>query len=145
MLKKILGYLWASPVTLVGALYATLFCALGWYAWEGVKEDGLVWRVNSYKCPAWLLKLWNNWGGHAIGNVVVLRYTSQESPTTLKHELKHVDQVMRLGVFQPLLYGLNFLAIKLGCTGSHPYYDNIFEIDARRHAGQPVDVVDRRS
>jgi hypothetical protein len=48
---------------------------------------------------------------------------------------------MRLGIFQPIMYGLNMLAIKVGCPGSDPYYDNCFEIDARRSAGQVIDVV----
>ena len=144
MLKKILGYLWASPVTAVGLLYTATFWALGWHKWEGVKGDALVWRVDQEKAPKWLLKRWMNWGGHAIGNVVVLRYTIDESPTTLVHEQKHVDQVMRLGIFQPVIYGLNMAAIKLGCPGSHPYYDNIFEVDARRHAGQTIDLTSRK-
>jgi hypothetical protein len=140
MLKKILGYLWASPVTFVGLLYTTAFWALGWHTWVGTKGDGLVWKVNHDKAPQWLMNYWKKWGGHAIGNVVVLRDSVEESQRTLTHELKHVDQVMRLGVFQPILYGLNLLAIKYGCPGSDPYYDNPFEIDARRHAGQVIDM-----
>jgi hypothetical protein len=145
MWKKIFGYAWAAPVTAIGLLYATACWALGWYKWEGIHGDGLVWSVSTEKSPGWLLKLWMNWNGHAIGNAVVLRHTPEEIPVTLVHELKHVDQVMRLGIFHPVIYGLNMAAIKLGCPGSHPYYDNIFEIDARRHAGQPVDVTQRKS
>ena len=139
MWKKILGYLWASPVTIVGLLYVNLCYLLGWYDWVALRGDGLVWRVND-SSPSWLKKLWKNWGGHAIGNVVVLNTSVELDSKTLTHELKHVDQVMRLGVFQPIIYGLNLFAIKLGCPGSNPYYDNCFEIDARRAAGQPVDM-----
>ena len=144
-IKKFLGYLWASPITLLGLLYASAFWALGWYKWAGRHSDALVWQVSEEDCPEWLRKYWKSWDGHAIGNVVVLKYLPSEIPTTLTHELKHVDQVMRLGIFQPIVYGLSFLAIKYGCPGSNPYYDNPFEIDARRAAGQVIDRVGKNN
>ena len=58
----------------------------------------------------------------------------------LRREQEHVHQCMVLGVFQPILYGLNYLTIKIACRHSDPYYSNSFEIDARRAAGQVVDV-----
>lgn len=138
-LKKCLGYAWASPVTAVGLLYASACHAIGWYRWVGVKEDALVWQVTN-KSPMWLLKLWSAWAGHAIGNVVVMNVNFVTKPKFLQHELVHVRQCMRLGVFHPIIYGITYLAIKLGCETSHPYWDQVFEIDARRAVGQPVDV-----
>jgi hypothetical protein len=129
-MKKILGYIWASPVTLIGLIYSCLFWLLKWHKWQGIEHNCLIWQINRDKAPKWLLKLWTNWNGHAIGNVVVL---NTNDPKTLIHESKHVDQVMRLGVFQPIFYLLNMLIIYLGCSGSHPYRDNIFETDARKH------------
>lgn len=139
-IKKILGYVWASPVTLLGLLYASLFWALGWYNWGGVEEDGLVWEVDNSSIPNWLKAYWRNWGGHAIGNVVVLKYPMEKYPELLAHELRHVEQVMRLGVFQPIVYGINLLAIRVGCPGTDPYHYNPFEVDARRVAGQDIEV-----
>lgn len=133
-------YVWAAPVTLIGLIYVILFKALGWYTFEGRHGDGLVWQLNPQKAPTFLMKYWKNWAGHAIGNVVVLRNNIEQNPRTLRHELKHVDQVMRLGVFQPIVYGLCLLAIRFGCPGSHPYYSNPFEIDARRAAEQIIDI-----
>lgn len=137
---KFLGYVWASPVTFVGLTYASLFAALGWYKWLGVRGDALVYIVNREKSPSWLKRAWYNWAGQAIGNVVVLISEPTEKDTILKHELKHVDQVMRLGVFQPIVYAINLLAIKIGCPGSDPYFSNPMEIDARRAAGQVIDM-----
>lgn len=139
-LKKLAGYAWASPVTFFGLFYAASFRALGWYRWHGVEGDGLVFMLDMQKAPRWLVNLWKGWAGHAIGNVVVLSNQLYVSGKTLTHELKHVDQVMRLGVFQPIMYGLNMIAIKVGCPGSDPYFDCPFEIDARRAAGQVIDV-----
>lgn len=136
----ILGYAWAFPVTLPGIIYASFFQLLGWHNWIGLKGDALVWVINPQKSPQFLLNLWKGWGGHTIGNVVVLRSPPDEKAVILVHEQKHVDQCMRLGIFQPIMYGLNMLAIKVGCPGSDPYYSNPFEVDARRAAGQIIDI-----
>lgn len=138
-LKKYLGYAWTSPVSLVGLTYAGLFHLVGWYKWHGVREDGLVWLVGE-SSPDWLKKAWKSWSGHAIGNVVVLNVDPDKKTQVLQHELVHVRQCMRLGVFQPLIYGISWLGIKFGCESSDPYYSNPFEIDARRAVGQIVDV-----
>jgi len=135
-----IGYVWAFPVTFWGLSYASFFNLIGWYVWHGVEGEALVWLVNDKKIPTWLSRLWKNWGGHAIGNVIVLKYDPSVKPLVLKHEQKHVDQVMRLGIFQPIVYAINLVAIRLGCSGSDPYFSNPFEIDARRYAGQVIDV-----
>lgn len=137
--KKLLGYVWASPVTVAGLLYAGVFHALGWYQWHGRVEDGLVWRTSS-KSPEWLSKLWKNWAGHAIGNIVVLNCDPSKKTLTLQHELVHVRQCMRLGIFQPIIYAISSVGIYLGCESSDPYWTNPFEIDARRTVGQIVDI-----
>jgi hypothetical protein len=139
--KKILGYTWAAPVTFFGLTYSSVFWAFRWHKWHGVEGDALVWTVDSDRAPKWLNGLWTKWGGHTIGNVIVLKNPPREGTSLLVHEQQHVLQCMRLGIFQPLLYGMNMLAIKIGCPSSHPYFDCPFEIDARRAAGEPVDVV----
>lgn len=139
-IKKCAGYAWASPVTLVGLAYVGLFSSLGWYKWVGVNGDALVWKTSLPDCPAYVQSFWLSWAGHAIGNVVVMNEKYVDNQKILKHEQKHVDQVMRLGIFQPLIYSLSYIGIKFGCPGSHPYYDNPFELDARRAAGQLIDV-----
>lgn len=140
--KSIVGYIWSFPVTFFGLAYALAFHAMGWYLWFGVRGDALVWLVEPTRAPRWLMSLWKGWGGHTIGNVVVLSQDpSRNNSIILTHEQKHVNQCMRLGIFQPIMYGLNMLAIKWGCPGSDSYYDNPFEIDARRHAGQKIDIV----
>jgi hypothetical protein len=143
---RILGWFWAAPVTLVGLVYALTFWALGWHKWYGLSDDALVWTVNLNKAPVRLLLMWSGWGGHTIGNVVIVKYSPLDGPRqaqTLLHEQQHVRQGMILGVFHPVMYGLIWLSIKLACKNSHPYYDSSFEVDARRGAGQDVDVYGR--
>lgn len=143
MLKKLLGYLWASPVTLLGVIYAVTFENLGWYDWHSTQDDAVIW-ILSPSAPEWLKNMWKGWAGHAVGNIVVLAEDPMKNPTYLKHEMVHVRQCMRLGIFQPIVYAICMAAIKLGCETSHPYYDNIFEIDARRAAGQKVDMTSKK-
>jgi len=141
-IKRVLGFLWASPVTILALIYVLLFEVFGWYTWSGMKGDALVWAVDTEKSPLWLMSLWKRWAGQTIGNVVVLRYPTDTrlGGITLIHEQVHVAQGMRLGIFQPIMYGLIYLTIKVGCKNSSPYFSNSFEIDARRGAGQIIDV-----
>jgi hypothetical protein len=134
--RKYFGFLLAAPITLVGLLYVAVFYKLGWYRWHGIRNNALIWVVSD-TAPAWLLKIWRPWAGHTVGNVVVMQHMKEMH---LLHELKHVDQCMRIGLLQPIAYGLMYLAIKWGCPGSDAYYDCSFEIDARRAAGQLIDI-----
>jgi len=140
--KRIVGFIWASPLTALAFCYVLLFQLMSYYTYQGVHGDAIVWRVNIDNSPNWLNSLWKSWGGHAFGNIVVLRNDLSDSRTQiiLRHEQEHVRQCMILGVFQPILYGLSWLTIKIACKNSDPYYSNVFEIDARRAAGQVVDV-----
>jgi hypothetical protein len=140
-LVKFAMYVWSFPVTFFGLVYVLTFWSLGWYKWRSTAPDSLVWLVDEKYAPMWLLNMWKGWAGHAIGQVIVLAKEPDERSTTIRHECKHVDQCLRLGIFQPIIYLTCYLAIKIGCKGSDPYYDNIFEIDSRRAADQIIDVV----
>ncbi len=140
-IKTIIGFLWALPVTLFGLVYALLFNVLGWYKLLGVYGDAITWQVNKDSAPGWLNRVWTGWAGHTIGNVVVLNCSldDESGKVTLRHEQKHVDQCMRLGIFQPIMYALIYVSVWWGCPGSSPYFSNSFEVDARRAAGQFID------
>ena len=58
----------------------------------------------------------------------------------LRHEQEHVHQQQVLGVFYPLFYWTMSLGL-LFCRSAHHIYDNSLEVDARRTAGQVIDVV----
>ena len=139
---RTLGWMWALPLTLVGFIYATVFSLLGWYNNRGLKGDALLWEVNPDKMPGWLKNAWKHWAGHTVGNVVVLNgnIDTHRGRITLRHEQEHVRQGMVLGIFLPVFYSMAYFGLKF-CAHAHPYYDNPFEIDARRAAGQVVDVI----
>ena len=141
MFRRVIGFIWASPVTTVGLFLIGCASALRWCEWLGRKGDALVWVLGP-RAPkkldvsmAWL-------GGVTLGNVVVLR-SKPNTPLramVLRHEQEHVRQYMVLGVLQPLLFIAAYAGLSV-CMHSHPFYDNPFEIDARRAAGQTVDVI----
>jgi hypothetical protein len=139
---RTLGWLWALPLTLFGLIYTTLFTVFGWYTNMGRHGDALVWNINHDRMPVLLQRAWRHWNGHTVGNVVVINGTvdTHRGRITLRHEQEHVRQGMVLGVFLPVFYSISYLGLKF-CTHAHPYYDNPFEIDARRAAGQVVDVI----
>ena len=139
---RIVCLAWAMPLTLFGLAYAALFAAVGWYSWVGTLGDALVWRVQLDRSPAWLVRVWRGWTGHGVGNVVVLNidHLTPRGHTVLHHEQAHVRQAMRFGALFPLLYGLGY-TLAWALPRSYALYDNPFEVDARRSAGQVIDVV----
>jgi hypothetical protein len=152
-LRTILGIMFTSPITLVTLLFYILpFSALGWYkyiGWYGIDKlynqnsplaYAPVWSVQLERCPNWLVKYWAKWGGHCVGTAVVVKNepgSSKRADITLVHELHHVDQMHRFGFFQPVLYALSSLCAKI--AGEDAYIMNVFEMSARRVAGQIVD------
>lgn len=138
---RLAGLVWALPLTLLGLCHVLLPATLRWY--RPVAYPGLAWVwVVEASSPAWLKRMWGGRSGCTLGNVIVLSVdpTSKRGQMTLRHEQEHADQHMRLGVLQPVLYNLFSLCIWLACPLSSPYYSNPFEVEARRAAGQVVDV-----
>lgn len=146
--KTVLGVIWSSPITILcGIFYVLPFLALGWYKSEGIIKEAFVCTVNEEKSPKFVQNYWKRWAGHAMGNLIVMRKIDSNDPiwsAVFVHELCHVRQVMILGIFQPILYAMCLIAGKIlqKCGEDiDGYYDNIFEVHARRTAGQVIDVV----
>lgn len=119
---RLLGYLWAFPVTAVGLLLAVVAVVSGGSAHlrAGVVEvsDGLV---------GWLLRgnrIWRGGAAMALGHVILARDADcleQSRP----HELLHVRQFERWG---PLLVPVYWLVCAwLWSRGCHPYLDHPLE------------------
>lgn len=137
-LKFILQIIFLFPITLIGLCYVGLFTLLKWYSYKGKFGPSLVWVVND-NIPKWLYNIWIPWGGHTIGNIIILKQKNINL-TILKHELEHVRQQMILGFLFPFVYAFISIAIKLVCKKSDWYLSNSFEIESRRVAGQIVDM-----
>lgn len=148
-LKLTAGIIWASPITLLAFIfYIAPMWALRQYRYAG--WDGLAWRWDYVvRSPLYLRtkfdkfvdEKWRRWGGSAMGNIINIKvYKGSRESITVTHEHEHVIQCMRLGIFQPILYGIYTLLAKFVLRKADPYYDNPFEVDARRAADQLIDV-----
>lgn len=120
------GVLWALPVTLIGLTIAWLVSlAQGHVEWtdEAVLVRGPLadWLLSRHPFGAMQAM--------AIGHVVLAR--DEPLPSYVwRHELEHVRQGARWGIFFPLVYVLASLLAVL--RGKHIYVDNAFEVAARR-------------
>lgn len=139
---RFIGFVWASPLTLLGLLYVTAFTALGWFRSSGCHGDACVWLLVPERAPRWVCHKALYHGGQTLGNIIVLRHglDTVHGQTVLRHEQEHVHQMMTMGPFYPLFYVLGVLMLM--CTRSgHSFYDHPLEVDCRRAAGQTVDVI----
>ena len=81
---------------------------------------------------AWLRRLGWRYSAITFGHVILC--AGEMDDVTLAHELVHVAQYDRLGVFFFPAYGLASLGALI--RGGHHYKDNRFEREARREAGR---------
>lgn len=149
-IKLVLGIIWALPVTLALFLFYIIpMWVLGLYQYAGWDEMAWVWHFDLYRdaSPIRLKfrKLWAGWAGFGMGNIAVVKVSdaikgSRYLQMTLAHEKEHVRQSMRLGPLFPVIYGLVWLMMKVALRNCSAYLDGPFEIDARRAAGQMVDI-----
>lgn len=140
-LKRVFGFLLAAPMTIVGLAYVSLISVLGWCKYVGRHGDGVVWQISN-ESPELFKRINSHVNCQCMGNVIVVKYDIETTrgQAALRHNQEHVQQHMALGPLQPILYLFSCIGLMV-CRNAHPYYDNPFEIDARRATGQVVDVV----
>ena len=124
---RILPYLWAFPVTLLGILVALIARGSG-----GMLQhvDGVVESAGGW--PAWILRRGFPFSGTVaaitLGHVVVGVSLAALTATRV-HERAHVRQFERWGALLLILYPLAGLLAWV--RGGDLYRDNIFECEAR--------------
>lgn len=142
---RTLQILWLSLATVLVWLFyiLPLYVIFRDLVWEGWFEYGIAEFTLAEKgLEKWHVRLWRDWQGWA-GPMVLIRRSSMEPDAvnrTRKHELRHCWQQFILGIFHYLAYAIESLYIWFWCKHLHAYLDNYFERDARRAAGQLVDV-----
>jgi hypothetical protein len=133
---RLLRYLWASPNTLVGLVFAAAAITAG----RALLVDGVLEAHGPWL--RWILRRVVPLRGGALaitlGHVVIGR-DRRALEATREHERVHVVQYERLGpLFIPAYFAASLWALT---RGGHPYFDNAFErqaIDAERRDNQPV-------
>jgi hypothetical protein len=131
-LLRLLGYLWATPWTLIFLLMLLVAWALrrvkpvrwahGAWDWQVTRGRGLEWLLDGWVAVTlgWIC-LWTN-RPHWLG----IDAPYMDERVYVLHERRHLTQNM---IFGPLFYPLYILGSLLAWS----YHDNPFEIDARNH------------
>ena len=142
---RTLQILWLSPATiLVWFFYIFLmhviFRDLVWVGWAeyGVAE----FKLAKEDLEPWYIAAWKDWSGWS-GPMVIIRRDNMDAASidrTRKHEIRHCWQQFIFGIFHYPFYLLMSIFIWLFLKAKHAYLDNPFERDARRAAGQRVDI-----
>lgn len=79
-------------------------------------------------------RAWKHWAGVGLWGFMI---TNDASDRAVRHEGRHCWWWMIAGGFYGIVYGGDWLRIKL-FTDRDAYRDNVCERDARRFAGQPA-------
>ena len=121
---RILGYIWAAPLTLVGLL---LYAILG--GWRGMRwRDGVLEAIPK-RIPGMANTVAQTWGW----SIWYLDEKWRALPSLRRHERVHVRQAMILGPFFAALYVGNFLINLAIYRNAQKAYEEIwFERMARR-------------
>ena len=138
--RKILGILWSLPACLVGWVFGILLVLFFQIEKFKVQKDWtFVW---DFKEDGWFFKLAmgeHGWVGYSIGNNIFIEDLDDERwIRTLIHENTHCLQWYRWGFLFIFVYVIESLRIYFLEEDKHSYYDNKFEIEARKAAGQTV-------
>ena len=123
--RRLLAYLWAAPVTLLGLLAGLLAYLLG----ATVKRrHGVIEIAGNSRTPV-LRSISRQFEAITLGHVILGR--NHGTLTRWRsHEHVHVRQYERWGVLMPFLYVL--ASVRAWATGKHFYWDNVFEVEARK-------------
>jgi len=140
---SIIFFIWQLPITiLTWVFYILPFWALGYIQYRTIESHGVV-RFALTKKRNWYTKLWKDWWGWSGPYVIILR-NNHKSPIQFQravtHELTHCEQMRQWGFIFPFLYLGASLYIYIARKELHSYFDNPFEIEARRTAGQKIKI-----
>ena len=123
--RSTFAYLWVAPVTLFGLVLALIAYWLG----ASVKRRFGVLEVAGNSRTPLLRSISNQFDAITLGHVILGR--NHGTLTRWRsHEHVHVRQYERWGVLFPVLYVL--ASFKALLTGKRFYWDNVFEVEARR-------------
>lgn len=146
--KEILQFIWLLPATIL----VWLFYVLPLWAMREIKLEGrarpFVWVFENPISSSRYDKMWKKWAGWAGPCVYIYKdlKDKRKNLITREHELVHNDQYMRWGIFHTPMYLLFSGWILLSNLWKkqedrkHAHLDNPFEIDARRGAGQRIEI-----
>jgi hypothetical protein len=124
--KRIAALVWASPITLIGVVFAIIIRATG----GQIRKHGIAWEASNGAAfrLLFLLNPWQKIAAITFGHIIIARDTAIANQLRA-HEHAHVRQTERWGLFFPLAYLV--ASIVAWARGGDAYLDNGFEIEAR--------------
>ena len=133
-----LGFLWVSPVNI---LFSIFWCFPMYFkgVFKHVVWDWETWSFQVIVNPSsdFHKSAMKGWAGFVVGSFIVLR-KGWVNGIVLRHEQTHVLQNYIFGIlFYPLYILCSLFIYLFGNSRTHAYYDNLFEVWARKSAGQP--------
>ena len=123
--RRLLAYLWAAPVTLLGLLAGLLAYLLGA---TFKRRHGVIEIAGNSRTPV-LRSISRQFEAITLGHVILGRNHGTLARWR-SHEHVHVRQYERWGALMPLLYLL--ASLHAWASGKHFYWDNVFEVEARK-------------
>ena len=121
----LLTYLWVAPASLLGLLLGAVAYFLG--ASVKRRDGALEFAGNSRTLV--LRSISRHFEAITLGHVILGRNHGTLARWR-SHEHVHVRQYERWGILMPLLYLL--ASVRAWATGKHFYWDNVFEVEARK-------------
>ena len=128
-LSRVARLLWAAPCSVVGLAFAAPLLLLGGRARGHAGTLEVCWRADDAACGRLARQL--PYRAITLGHVIV-GVTAQALDSSRAHERVHVRQHERWGAFFFPAYAASSLWQWL--RGRRPYWDNAFEIQARKMA-----------
>ncbi len=129
-LRRGVALLWASPITLVGLIFAAIIRAT-----DGqIETHGIAWEASNGAAfrLLWCFNPFASIEAITLGHIIIARDPAVAQRIRL-HEQEHVRQYERWGIIFPFAYlAASMLAI---FNGGDAYWDNVFEREARRAEG----------
>lgn len=163
-----LGFCWALPISIFSFVLAILLVIFNQIRSVHMRKDFIV--VWNLKNDGWFYKRFfedRGWIGYSCGSNIFVREETEPScgglavlcfgwilqqqqkaseryDKLIRHESRHCVQQYVLGIFFPVVYIIISIIIWICAKDNHAYYDNPFEIDARRYAGQRAHFDNKR-
>lgn len=142
---RIIGFVWLFPATLLTwLLYILPAWLFGVILYKGM-HSFLVWKFQLVNSDSWYARAWSDWYGWSGPCVMIVKDLPGERDDrwvkiTEVHEGRHCAQQFVLGIFFYPAYIAHSMWLWLFRKDKHSYLDNWFERDARRAAGQRIDI-----
>ncbi|MBN2585615.1 hypothetical protein JXA59_03135 [Patescibacteria group bacterium] len=143
MIVTILLSLWASPIFIIETAGALLLWTFRQVVPIKIHTDPKLpyaWAWLFYVRPNTFLRKYmdkREWKGWGRGNIIVVREDVLAArPAIPLHELRHVWQIMVLGIFKPIISIPTTLVYRILYGAKLGYWLNPFEQDCYRFSGE---------